>query len=100
MASVLVTKVGTALAFVLIFHVARDALRGRWFLYAFLWWVMFVIHEAGQAIGPGYGWMEAAAGMLAETAYCPLSAYLTHLLLRPSIGVESESSETMSVPGS
>lgn len=27
MASVLVTKVGTALAFVLIFHVARDALR-------------------------------------------------------------------------
>ncbi len=53
--SVLVTKMGTAIAFVLIFYVARDALRGRWALYAFLWWVMFVVHETGQAIDPSYG---------------------------------------------
>ena len=81
MASVFITKAGTALAFVLIFYVARHALRGRWALYACLWWMMFVIHEIGQAIGPGYGWMEAVGGIIAESVYCPLSAYLTHRLI-------------------
>ena len=34
---VLVSKVGTALAFVLIFYLARGDLGGHWIAYAFLW---------------------------------------------------------------
>jgi len=50
--SVLVSKVGTAIAFVSIFHFARPAFSGKWLLYAGLWWAMFVIGEIGQAIAP------------------------------------------------
>ena len=52
--SVLVSKLGTAVTFVLIFHFARSALAGHWILYAFLWWAMYVVGEVGQAIGPNY----------------------------------------------
>jgi hypothetical protein len=79
--SVLVSKVGTAVAFVLIFHFARDALGGQWLLYAFVWWLMFVIGEIGQAIGPDYTWKEAVAGLISETVYFPLSAYLINRLI-------------------
>jgi hypothetical protein len=80
--SVLVSKIGTALAFVLIFYLARSALVGQWLLYAFVWWLMFVIGEIGQAIGPNYGWKEAVAGAISETLYLPLSAWLIDWLLR------------------
>jgi hypothetical protein len=76
--SVLVSKIGVTIAFVLIFYFARSALGGRWFLYAFLWWVMFVIGEVGQVIGPNYTWKEAIAGILSETIYFPLSAYIVN----------------------
>ena len=79
--SVLVTKIGTAIAFVLLFYFARSSLSGQWFLYAFLWWVMLVIGEIGQTIGPNYSWKEAIAGMISETIYLPLSAYLTNWLI-------------------
>lgn len=74
--SVLVSKIGTALAFVGIYYFARNALAGRWLLYAFLWWLMFVIGEVGQAIGPGYGWKEALAGIIAETIYVPAAGFV------------------------
>jgi hypothetical protein len=79
--SVLVSKIGTAVAFVLIFHFARRSLSGRWIIYAFAWWLMFVIGEIGQAIGPNYTWKEAIAGVISETVYLPLSAYLTNRLI-------------------
>ena len=79
--SVLVTKIGTAIAFVLLFYFARSSLSGQWFLYAFLWWVMLVIGEIGQIIGPNYSWKEVIAGMISETIYLPLSAYLTNWLI-------------------
>lgn len=79
--SVLVSKVGTAIAFVLIFYFARSSLSGRWLLYALVWWLMFVIGEIGQAIGPNYTWKEAIAGIISETVYLPLSAYLTDRLV-------------------
>ena len=79
--SVLVSKIGTAIAFVLIFHCARGSLTGQWLLYAFVWWLMFVIGEIGQAIGPNYTWKEAVAGVISETIYLPPSAYLTNWLL-------------------
>jgi hypothetical protein len=79
--SVLVTKIGTAITFVLIFYFARNSLSGQWLLYAFTWWLMFVIGEIGQTIGPNYSWKEALAGMISETVYFPLAAYLTNWLV-------------------
>ena len=79
--SVLISKIGTAIAFVLIFFFARNSLSGQWMLYAFLWWLMFVIGEIGQTIGPNYTWKEAIAGILSETIYLPLSAYITNWLI-------------------
>ena len=79
--SVLVTKIGTAIAFVLLFYFARDSLSGQWLLYAFIWWLMFVVGEIGQTIGPNYSWKEAIAGMISATIYLPISAYLTNWLI-------------------
>ncbi len=79
--SVFVSKAGTAIAFVLIFYVARDSMTGRWLLYAFLWWLMFSIGEIGQAIAPKYTWKEALAGVISETIYFPASAYVTNRLV-------------------
>ena len=79
--SVLISKIGTAIAFVLIFFFARNSLSGQWMLYAFLWWLMFVMGEIGQTIGPNYIWKEAVAGILSETIYLPLSAYITNGLI-------------------
>ncbi len=76
--SVSVSKLGTAICFVLIFYLARKELSGRWMLYAGLWWLMFVIGEVGQAIGPQYSWKEAVAGILSETVYWPLAAFVTN----------------------
>ena len=78
---VLVSKIGTAVAFVLIFHFAREALGDRWLLYGFLWWLMFVVGEVGQAIGPNYSWKEAIAGIISETIYYPLAAWTMWELL-------------------
>ena len=78
---IFVSKVGTAIAFVLIFYFARDSLSGQWLLYAFIWWLMFVIGEVGQAIGPNYSWKEAIAGVISETIYFPLSAFVTNSLI-------------------
>jgi len=82
LAGILVSKAGTALAFVLIFHFARGALRGRWPLYALLWWAMYTAGEIGQAMGPHYSWMEAVAGVISETIYFPAAAFITDRLLR------------------
>jgi len=79
--SVFVSKVGTAIAFVLIFYLARNSLSGRWLSYAFIWWLMFVIGEVGQAIGPNYSWKEAIAGVISETIYFPLSALVINWLI-------------------
>lgn len=80
--SVLISKIGTAIAFVLIFYFARNSLSGHWLLYAFIWWLMFVIGEVGQAIGPNYSWKEALAGVISETAYFPLSAFIVNWLIK------------------
>jgi hypothetical protein len=81
--SVFISKVGTSIAFVLIFYVARSSLSGQWLLYALMWWLMFVFGEIGQAIGPNYSWKEAVAGIISETIYVPLSAFVTNWLIRP-----------------
>ncbi len=81
MLGVVVMKIGVALGFVLIYRLARSSLAGRWLPYAATWWLMYAIVEAGQAVGPGYGAMEAVAGILAEAVYFPLSAFVVDRLL-------------------
>lgn len=81
LASVFISKVGTAATFVLLFYVARESLAGQWLLYAGIWWVMFILGEIGQAIGPNYSWKEAVLGAIAETIYLPLAAWLTNWLI-------------------
>lgn len=78
---VLVSKLGTAVAFVLIFYVARGSLSGQWPLYAFLWWFSFLTGEIGETIGGKYTWKEAVAGVISETIYFPASAYATDSLV-------------------
>jgi len=80
--SVLVSKIGTAIAFVLIFYFARNVFGNNWLLYAFIWWVMLAIGEVGQAIGPNYSWKEAVAGVISEAIYFPVSAYILHWLIK------------------
>ncbi len=79
--SVLVDKIGVAAAFVLIYRLARQGFAGRWLLYAFIWWIMFVFGELGQAPGPHYTWMEALAGIISEAIYFPLAAWRVEKLL-------------------
>jgi hypothetical protein len=79
--SVFVSKIGTAIAFVLIFYFARESLSGQWAIYAFAWWLMFVLDEIGQVIGPKYSLAKAIAGVISETIYLPVSAYLTNWLV-------------------
>ncbi len=81
LSSVLVVKLGHALAFVLIFYFARSSLSSHWLFYAFIWWLMFVIGEVGQAIGPNYSWQEAIAGVISETIYFPGAAFVTDRLI-------------------
>lgn len=79
--SILVSKIGTAVAFVLLFYFGHGAFGGNWLLYALVWWIMFILGEIGQAIGPNYSWKEAVAGIVSETIYFPLSAYLVFRLI-------------------
>ncbi len=78
---ILVDKLGVAVAFVLIYRLAREGFAGRWWLYALIWWIMFVFGELGQAPGPDYTWMEALAGVISEAIYFPLAAWVVVRLL-------------------
>ncbi|WP_272906536.1 hypothetical protein [Devosia sp. SL43] len=43
---------------------------------------MFALGELGQAIAPGYSWPEAAAGLISETIYFPVSGLILVWLVR------------------
>ncbi len=77
---VFISKVGTAIAFVWIYDIGREHFSDRWAVYALAWWLMFVLGEIGQAIGPGYTWNDAVAGVASETIYLPLAAYTVYRL--------------------
>jgi hypothetical protein len=81
LAGVAVSKIGTAIAFVGIWLLGRETLEMQWGLYVLCWWVMFVLGEVGQAMGPDYSWQEAIAGMISETLYLPVSGLLVARLL-------------------
>jgi hypothetical protein len=79
---VAVSKLGTALMFVLLFGLAEVHLKGQWLLYALIWWLMFAFGEVGQAIGPGYSWQEAVPGVVSEAIYLPLSSLVLNRMMR------------------
>ena len=89
--SILVSKIGTAIAFVVIYRFAKLGLGRRWSLYALIWWLSFAIGELGQAIGPGYTWKEAVIGVISEALYFPLAAIVTDRL----IGTKGNSCEAV-----
>ncbi|WP_149588398.1 hypothetical protein [Tabrizicola flagellatus] len=78
---VAVSKLGTALAFVGFWLLARNDLAGQLWTYVALWWLMFVLGEISQAIGPDYSWPEAIGGIISETIYLPLSGLILRWLL-------------------
>ena len=78
---VLVSKIGTAIAFVLLFGLTRSETGQNWLLYALIWWIMYVFGEIGQALGPDYPLSEAVAGIISEAIYFPLSAYLLYRIM-------------------
>ena len=79
--SILISKTGTAIAFVVFYHYANAGLHRRWLLYAFIWWLSFIIGELGQAIGPNYTWKEAVVGIISEAIYFPLAALVTDRII-------------------
>lgn len=81
MLGVLVTKLGVAITFVVVLRWLLRSDAVTWQGYAFAWLVFFSLGEIGQAMGPGYGWGEALAGMLSEAAYVPLSAFAAYRML-------------------
>lgn len=80
--SVLISKVGTAIAFTLLFYFSKNIFYDKWLLYAFIWWLMFIFNEVGQAVGPNYSWNYAIAGVISETIYFPLSVFILRLIFR------------------
>ena len=88
MLSVLVIKIGVAVAFVLLYALARDSWTGRWVIYALIWWLMFAVVEVGQAITPDYSWLDAIGGIVAEAIYFPLAALVVARLLNPRTPID------------
>ncbi len=82
---VLVSKIGTASAFVALFYIARDKFADHWLQYAFVWWIMFAFGEIGQAIGEEYSWQEALAGIVSEAIYFPLASYVCVWGTKPTL---------------
>lgn len=78
---VLLTKLGTAAAFVALFALTRAFWGPRWGLYAAVWFLMFAFSELGEAISGRSTRIEAALGIISEAIYTPLSALLAHWFL-------------------
>ena len=72
---ILVTKLGTAVAFVLLFQLIDASLAGRWWPYGLIWFGMFAASEVGDAISGRSTWPEAALGIISEAIYAPASAF-------------------------
>ena len=78
---VLLTKIGTAVAFVAIFAASRAIWGPRWILYATLWFVMFAFSEFGEAVSGRVTKAEALLGIVSEAIYAPVSAFIVQWLL-------------------
>lgn len=82
LSGIAVSKLGTAIAFVGLWLMVRYDQVDRIWTYVLFWWLMFVLGEIGQAIGPGYSWTEALAGIISESIYLPLAGLIVARFLR------------------
>jgi hypothetical protein len=82
LSGIFVTKLGTAIAFVALFAIARSAWSGQWLLYGLIWLVMFALSEVGEAISGRMTMPEALLGIVSEVVYAPASALAVSRLLR------------------
>ena len=69
-----ISKLGTALTFVLIFQWTLPLFVERLWMYAALWVLMFAMDEIGQVISGNQSWQEALAGVISESIYFPMAA--------------------------
>lgn len=79
---VLVTKLGTAIAFVVLFAMTRSVWQEHWLLYGLIWLVMFALSELGEAVAGRTTFPEAVLGIVSECVYAPASAWIVSRLLR------------------
>jgi hypothetical protein len=82
LSGVLVTKLGTAFAFVVLFALTRPVWHERWLLYGAIWLAMFALSELGEAIAGRTTATEAILGIGSEAVYAPLAALAVSRLLR------------------
>ena len=80
---VLVTKLGTAVAFVLVLHLSRGAWTSGWLLYALIWFLMFAASEIGDGISKRSTWPDVALGVASEAIYAPAAAFAAVSILGP-----------------
>lgn len=78
---VLVTKIGTAVAFTGLYWLSRDAWGDRWLAYAALWFFMFAASELGDLITRRSTSAETIIGIASEAIYAPFSAWVVGAVL-------------------
>ncbi|MDZ4168250.1 MAG: hypothetical protein U1E26_01155 [Coriobacteriia bacterium] len=78
---VLITKLGTAVAFVLILHLGSPAFSVGWLTYSLIWFGMFAASEIGDAVSTRSSWSEAMLGVLSEVIYAPAAALAAFAIL-------------------
>lgn len=78
---VLITKLGTAVAFVLILQLAWAQSGYGWLAYALMWFAMFAASEIGDAVSGRGTWPESLLGIAAEAVYAPAAAWAGYAIL-------------------
>ncbi len=81
---VLITKLGTAITFVVLFAAGGRVWLRRWPLYGLAWFVMFACSEVGDVVSGRTAAAEAVLGIASEAIYAPLSAFLVSKVLLPT----------------
>lgn len=79
--SVLVEKAGVAIAFTFFYSFAQPFFSESWWLYALVWWVLFVCGELAQVLRAGYSVKEAAVGIISEAIYLPAAVLALRQIL-------------------
>jgi len=78
---VLITKLGTAVAFVLILHLGSPDFGSGWLTYSLIWFAMFAASEVGDAMSGRSTRAEAMLGVLSEAVYAPAAALAAYAIL-------------------
>jgi hypothetical protein len=78
---VFITKLGTAVAFVLILHLGWSGSGPGWPAYSLIWFGMFAASELGEAVSGRSRWAEALLGVLSEAIYAPAAALAAFAIL-------------------